>query len=340
MAAHFGLDISSSSIKLIQAEKTNQGYLLKAFGETMVALNLNSQIERDQMLAASAIKKLVADSKVTTKDVVIAMPESQVYSRVIELPPLNEKELESAIKYEAEQYIPVPLDQVQIQHAILKVPPKGAESAKMEILLIAAQQQAVERLEQVVMMAGLIPVALETELLAILRAISPQIDKSGLLIDIGQNATDLAVVLDGSLKQVYTIGSGGAALTRAVASTLSLQLPQAEQYKQTYGLDKTQLEGKVAAALLDPLEVVISQIKRSLAFVKQKYPEMSLRKAVITGGSALLPDMGTYLADKLGLEVLLGDPFYTFNRNKTFPEPLIRVSPRFATAVGLAIRGG
>ena len=340
MAAHFGLDISPSSIKLIQAEKTGQGYLLKAFGETVVALNLNSRIERDQMLAASAIKKLVVDSKVTTKDVVIAMPESQVYSRVIELPSLNEKELESAIKYEAEQYIPVPLDQVQIQHVILKVPPKGAESAKMEILLIAAQQQAIEHLEQVVVMAGLTPVALETELLAILRAVSPQIDKSGLLIDIGQNSTDLAVVLDGSLKQVYTIGSGGAALTRAVASTLSLQLPQAEQCKQTYGLDKTQLEGKVAAALFNPLEVVISQIKRSLSFVEQKYPKMSLRKAVITGGSALIPNMSAYLADKLGLEVLLGDPFYTFSRDKTFPEPLIRVSPRFATAVGLAIREG
>lgn len=338
MTVHFGLDISPSSIKLIQAEKSGQGFVLKAFGETVVSLNLNSGVERDLILAASAIKRLVADCRVTTKNVIIGLPESQVYSRVIELPPLNKHELANAIDFEAEQYIPVPLDQVQIQHAILKIPPKGSETAKMEVLLVAAQAKAVERLEAVISLANLVPLSLETELLAILRAVSSQLDDSGVLIDIGENSTDLAVVLEGTLKQVYTIGSGGAALTRAIAASLSLQLNQAEQYKRTYGLDKTQLEGRVASAILDPMAAIVNQIKRTLSFITQKYPDTPLRKAVITGGSALIPDMASYLADQLGLEVLLGDPFYNFIRGRNFPEELNRVSPRFATAVGLAIR--
>lgn len=334
----FGLDISPSSIKLIQAQKTASGHLLKAFGETTININLNSELERDQMLAAAAIKKLVEDSRVITRNVVIALPESQVYSRVIELPPLQEDELAKAMRFEAEQYVPIPLDQVQIQHTILKSPPKGSESAKMEVLLVAAQQKAIETLEKIVIVAGLTPVSLETELLAILRAISPQMDSTAVLIDLGQNSTDLAIVIDGVLKQVYTIASGGAALTRAIAANLSLNVLQAEQYKRTYGLDKTQLEGKVAEAILDPLEIIVNQIKNSLSFIKQKYPETALRKTVITGGTALLPDLSVYLADKLGLEVLLGDPFYAFIRDKNFPEPLVRNAPRFATAVGLAIR--
>ena len=338
MTAHFGLDLSPSSIKIIEAEKKGQEYSLKAFGEVPTPANLNSELEQDQAAIARTIKKLALDARVKTKNVVIALPESQVYSRVVELPVLSEKELAAAIKFEAEQYIPIPLDKVQIQHVLLKVPPKGAEAAKMEVLLVAAQTTAIERLTVLLELADLTPIALETELLAILRSTSSQLETSGILIDIGQNSTDLAIIFDGSLKQVHTIGSGGEALTRAIATNLSLQFSQAEQYKRVYGLDSSQLEGKVAQAILDPLGVIVSQIKRSLTFARQKYPNASPRKAIITGGSALMPNLSTYLANELNLEVLLGDPFYAFVRDKRFPEPLMQMAPRFATAVGLAMR--
>lgn len=338
MAAHFGLDLSPSSIKIIEAERTKQAYQLRAFGEAPTPANLASEIERDQALIAATIKKLAADARVSSRNVVVALSESNIYSRVVELPLLTEAELNNAIKFEAEQYVPIPLDEVQIEHVVLKVPPKGSETAKMEILLVAARKKAVEHLETIITLADLTPVALETELLADLRAVSFQLEGNGVLIDIGQNSTDVAVVLEGSLKQVSTIGSGGEALTRAIATSLSLQLPQAEQYKRAYGLDSSQLEGKVTAAILDPLGVIVSQIKRNLAFIHQKYPNLALRKAVLTGGSALMPNLSAYLADQLALEVLLGDPFYAFERNNNFPDPLAQVAPRFTTATGLAMR--
>ncbi len=254
------------------------------------------------------------------------------------MPPLNETELETAMKFEAEQYIPIPLDQVQIEQVILKIPPKGAESAKMEVLLVAAQKKAVERLEKIMGLAGLTPLALETELLAILRVIFYQLGDSGVIIDIGQSSTDVAVVLEGSLKQVNSINSGGETLTRAVATNLSLSLMQAEQYKRAYGLDETQLEGKVAQAILEPLKIIVTQIQRGLVFIHQRYPDSPLKKAILTGGSALMPGLSSYLAGELGIEVLLGDPFYAFVKTEHFPEPLIQVGARFTTAVGLAIR--
>ncbi|OGD62570.1 hypothetical protein A2160_06015 [Candidatus Beckwithbacteria bacterium RBG_13_42_9] len=338
MPALFGLDLSPSSIKIIEVEKTTQGYQLKAFGETPTPASLNSEIERDQILIAETIKKLASDARVSTKNVVVALPESQVFSRVLELPPLNETELETAMKFEAEQYIPIPLDQVQIEQVILKIPPKGAESAKMEVLLVAAQKKAVERLEKIMGLAGLTPLALETELLAILRVIFYQLGDSGVIIDIGQSSTDVAVVLEGSLKQVNSINSGGETLTRAVATNLSLSLMQAEQYKRAYGLDETQLEGKVAQAILEPLKIIVTQIQRGLVFIHQRYPDSPLKKAILTGGSALMPGLSSYLAGELGIEVLLGDPFYAFVKTEHFPEPLIQVGARFTTAVGLAIR--
>jgi len=338
MAAHFGLDLSPSSIKIIEATRSKQAFKLKAFGEAQTPANLASDIERDKALIAATIKKLASDARVSSKNVVVALSEANVYSRVVELPVLTETELNNAIKFEAEQYVPIPLEEVQIEHVVLKMPPKGSETAKMEILLVAAQKKAVERLEEIVTLADLTPVALETELLADLRAVSFQLEGNGVLIDIGQNSTDVAVALEGSLKQVSTIGSGGEALTRAIATSLSLQLPQAEQYKRAYGLDNSQLEGKVAVAILDPLGVIVSQIKRNLAFIHQKYPQLALRKAVLTGGSALMPNLSSYIADQLGLEVLLGDPFYAFDRNNHFPEPLAQVAPRFTTATGLAMR--
>lgn len=338
MAAHFGLDLSPSSIKVIEAEPAGKGYRLKAFGETPTPANLNSEVERDQVAVAEAIKKLAMDARVSTKNVVIALSESQVYSRVLELPPLSEGELANAIKFEAEQYVPIPLDQVQIEHVVLKVPPQGSENIKMEVLLVAVQKKAVERLERIINLAGLIPLALETEILAVLRAVSAQTEGAGVVIDIGRNSTDVAVLFDNSLKQVGAIGFGGEALTRSIATTLSLQLPQAEQYKRVYGLDSSQLEGKVASAMLETLEMIVTQVKRNLSFIRQKYPEAALRKVVLVGGTALMPELTVYLADQLGLEVSLGDPFYNFERDEHFPEPLAGVAPRFATAVGLAIR--
>lgn len=338
MPAHFGLDLSPSSIKLIEAQKKGDKFILEAFGEAPTPVNIHSSVVKDQALIVSSIKKLVSDARVSTKDVVVALPESYVYSQVIYVPPMPEEELVKALAFEAEQYVPIPLDKVQIEHLILRVPPQGLASAKMEVLLIAAQKEAIAQITSIITQAGLVPVILETEMLATVRSLSYQLGKEGVLIDMGQGSTDFIIMAEGIIKQVNSFETGGEALTRSLASALSLSFDQAERYKRTYGLDKNQLEGKVASAITDTLSMIIDQIKKSVDFFKQRNPGMNITRAVISGGTALMPGLTTFLAERLGLEILIGNPFLNFVQSKEFPQPLVRAASRFVTGVGLAIR--
>jgi len=336
--AHFGLDLSPFSIKLIEVRKKGKSFALKGFGETPTPADLWSQKTKDRNLIASNIKKLVADAQVSTKDVALALSESQVYAQVIDMPPMSEGELVKALEFEAEQYIPVPLEEVQLEYLILKTPSKGQTSERMEVLLVAASKEKIEQLTAIVTQAGLVPVVLETEMVAILRALSHQIGRDSVVIDMGQNSTDFAIISDGTIAQVNTFETGGEALTRSLAGFLSLSLEQAERYKRTYGLESSRLEGKIAKAITDPLSLIIDQIKKSIDFFKQRNPKVTLGKAVISGGTALMPDLPAFLARRLDMEIIVANPFSDFIRGDNFPKALWRAASRFSTSVGLAIR--
>ncbi len=171
MSAHLGLDIGSYSIKLAQVEKKGKEYQLIAYGETRTPANLDSEIETDQFSIAEVIKKLVLDCKTTTKTVVLSISEANVYSQAVELPYLSKNELASAINLEAEQYIPIPLEEIQLEYLTLRTPPKEAIESKMEVLLLGAKKRALERLVKIAEKAELIPTAAETETFALNRGL-------------------------------------------------------------------------------------------------------------------------------------------------------------------------
>jgi len=334
----FGLDIGSHSLKIIQCQKRGQYYFLTAWGECQTPIPTETTAARDKIVLAEVIKKLVKDSKITAKEVVVALPESQVYSRIIQLPQLTDAELASVIEFEAEQYIPVPLDQVQVEFLVLNKPPAGAPSAKMDVLLIAAQKKAINDLSYILELADLVPQVLETEMLAVSRVLTSYADTS-LLVNIGKNSTDLAIVKGKELKFVYSFPTGGQALTRVVSQQLGLDLAQAEEYKKAYGLDKNVLEGKVAQALLSAMDQITAQIQKTIQFYLQKNAALeNIVRVVLAGGTALMPGLAAYLTGKIGLETVLANPFAYFDKSQDFPKELLTGSARFATSVGLALR--
>lgn len=336
MPAHFGLDIGSYSIKLIQAKKEGTGFRLVTFGEVRTPADLNSEADKDKLAFIEAIKKLAEDCKVTTKKVALALSESEVYSQVIELPYLSETELASAINFEAEQYIPVPLEEVQLEYLVLKTPPKGAINEKMEVLLVGAKKKALEKIVEVIEKAGLTPITAETEILSLIRILPPDFAKIGLLLDLGFRSTDIAIVQDHNLRLVRTLNTGGEALTRAVATSLNMEFVQAEQYKVSYGIDESQLEGKVAKAIIPTFDVILEEIRRGLAFFSQREQDKKADLVILSGGGAEMPGLSSYLAKSLNLEVSIIDPFAKFIKDEEFPK--IVGAPRFSVAAGLAIR--
>src|SRR5438309_6740156 len=135
----FGLDIGQTMIKAVSLSQENDGYLLNAVLSTPTPTNgMLSESPLDQQEIATVIRKMIDDAKIETKEVNIALPENQVYTKVIEMPPLSDKELSSAIYWEAEQQIPVPLTNITLDYKVLQRPEKAEDKAPMKVLLVGA----------------------------------------------------------------------------------------------------------------------------------------------------------------------------------------------------------
>lgn len=333
----FGLDIGSYSIKAIQLGKVQDKYQLVALGSApSTPKGLASEAESDLTALAENIKKLHQEAKITTKNVASALPEDQVFTRVITLPKLSEEELTSALKWEAEQYVPIPLSEVTLAHQVIGETTQDTRQ-KTEVLLVAAPNRLIDKLLKVLKTAGLNPISLETEILAMSRSLVAPDSEATLLVDLGARATDIAIVEKGQVAFTRSISTAGEALTRAVAGALGLEAGQAEEYKKAYGVDPGKLEGKVSQAIEPILEVIVKEMEQAIQFYQQE-KEKTVKRIVLTGGTAILPEVVPLLVKKLTFETQIGDPF-----SRIVKDSLLAKIPKndllfYAVAVGLAMK--
>jgi len=333
----FGLDIGSYSIKAVQLRKIQDKYQLVALGSApSTPKGLASEAESDLTALAENIKKLHQEARVTTKNVISALPEDQVFTRVITLPKLSEEELTSALKWETEQYVPIPLSEVTLAHQVIGETTQDTRQ-KTEVLLVAAPNRLIDKLLKVLKTAGLNPVSLETEILAMSRSLVAPDSEATLLVDLGARATDIAIVEKGQVVFTRSISTAGEALTRAVAGALGLEAGQAEEYKKAYGVDPGKLEGKVSQAIEPILEVIVKEMEQAIQFYQQE-KEKTVKRIVLTGGTAILPEVITLLAKKLTFETQIGDPFSRVVEDSLLAKMPKNDLPFYAVAVGLAMK--
>lgn len=334
----FGLDIGSQNLKLAQVQKRGQTARLVAFGSSPApSRGLLSEAEGDLTTLASSVKKLYQEVKVGTKNVVAALPEDKVFTKIIKFPKLSEKELKAAINWEAEQYIPEPLSEVSLDYQVVGQVKDGV-SEKLEVFLVAAPKRLIEKTIKVLKMAGLNPVSLETEVLALSRSLIIPNSGSNMLVDFGARATDIAIVEGGQVVFTHSISTAGEALTRAVAAGLNLDPAQAEEYKKTYGIDPEKLEGKVKMAMSPVLDTVVSEMEKAVHFY-QTNKQKTISQVILAGGTSSLPEIMSHLAQKLNLEIRVGDPFVRLEKDSEILSKIpAGVAPFYATAIGLALK--
>lgn len=339
MTAYFGLDIGSSSIKVVQSTLTGaKTFTVDAVG---LAMNPAGSVDFGNSAVVSkltpAVKQLLSEAKIREKRVVVSVAESKVYSRILTMPAMSEAELSSAIKWEAEQFVPIPVSEVELDFSILEQQAAGTTDKKMLVYLVAAPKTYLQSMVDFVVGLGLEPIAVESEMVAVSRALTFGITPATtLIVHMGAMSSVLAIVDGSSLSFSYVIDSGGVSLTRALAQSLSLPLPQAEEYKRTYGLDPNQLEGKVRTGLLLILDTIVSEMRKAMEY------HLSSRKTyvnriVLSGGGAYLPEFGAYLSQIFGgLEVLVGDPFASAKASRGVTMP--REKAVYSVSVGLSQR--
>jgi type IV pilus assembly protein PilM len=195
----------------------------------------------------------------------------------------------------------------------------------------------IEKYVKVVQMAGLTPVAVETELIALARSLAP-VDKTVLLADLGGSSTNLAIVNHGLLSFSRSLPVAGDAFTRAVSQTLAITPQQAEEYKKTYGMASGQLEGKIKGALDSIVRLVADEIKKAVNYYLTEEKGEMPTSLVITGGSSGMPEMITALSKVIGMEVLVGNSFAHIQVEPALVQKLASFAPLYGVAIGLAMR--
>ncbi len=336
----FGLDIGTNSIKVawLNREKNVISYNASLSVPTP-AQGMQSESPFDHQEMAQTINKLVIDAKITTNNVNIALAENHAFTKVIEMPLLSDKELSSAIYWEAEQYIPVPLESVTLAWIKLRPFKSALSEERMQVLLVAAPKELIKRYQTILDLAGLTIVSIETEILSVIRGVIPANNApTSLVANVGAMSTTLGIVQNGIMVFNYSVPLGGVALTRAIASDFGLPITQAEEYKRVYGLSDKNFGGKVGRAIEPILSAFLTEVKKAITFYTEKYKsESPISQILLTGGGSSLPGLGVYFAQNLGFEAVLANPWKMLNIQGV-PQSIEAQGPEYAVAIGLALK--
>jgi len=333
----FGLDIGSDTIKVIQVirEKNN----LKLISAGMIkspGFDINTALEKDLFTIAEAIKRLKSEAKISGNMGIISVPEKDVFSHFIEVPKMKDNELEQVVPFEAENLIPRPLEEVNLDWEVIE----NKESLKMDkimIHIVAVSKFLIEKYIKIFSMAGIEIVDVESEMLAINRSLKYIYEKTCyFVLNIGSRSLDFSFLRDGNIYSIRSLPTSGESITRAISVSLGLDFAVAEEYKKTYGLTQ-QLEGKISAAIEPLLTNFIGELKKTIRFYQEKNKD-PIKLVVLTGGTSLLPGLTEYLTKTLGMEVQIADPLSIFPVSQGISDAYKKNSPLFTTALGLAMK--
>ncbi len=376
--AVLGLDLGAGGVKLVELEEAKGRSQLRTYAYSESLVETKENLIDNPAAAAETIKKMRERAKSKTGRVVAGLPIASVFSSIISVPQASGKELKEAIEWQAKKLIPLPLEEMVLDWKILtekktnqkKVgsdssrgliePPTirtiipGLKETKREgppelgkksirILLTAAAKELVRKYTEIGKMAGLELAALETEAFALVRSLIGKDPGRMMIIDCGLLRTSFVIVEGGLPVLTRTINLGGASITRAIAQTLSLALTEAEQMKRDiHRLVALGSEGRMPLLLTKILEPMVTEARYSMNLYRtqlgQAATDQFLEKIILTGGSSLLPYLTDYLGSQLNLRAFLGDPWARVLTHEELRPTLEEIGPRFAVAVGLAMR--
>ncbi len=337
----FGIDVGKNTVKVAYLELgAKLPKLKKLFSFATGSGSLTSEDAAQRADLSVRIKDAVAGVKLDTRKCVVALPEPVVFNRLLTFPALADEALNEAIHWNAKQFIPIPIDDVQMDW--IKVADLEVEGRKMmQLLLVAAPKKLINNSISILKDAEIEAIAIETEAIATARVIANAYPNVGsvLVLDIGSSGTDLSVVDNNNLIFSQSFGTGSESMTRAIASSFSLDGVQAEQYKIKFGLLKDQAEGKIFLSLDPVMQLIVAEVNKTINFFKNKYSQATPKKILLLGEGSNIPGIAEYLQTALGM----GTEVANLRNNIQIDSAMEAELPQgnlggFAVAIGLALK--
>jgi type IV pilus assembly protein PilM len=349
------IELGTDSIKVMKISETLPPKILKVGMVSTPYGTIKDGFITDPRGVGNVLSKLLHENQIRDKICVTAISGQQVIMRIIKLPPMSEEEVRQAISYQAEKYIPFPIDQVIVDVHILGETLEQ-DGKRISVLLVAAQKEPINSIIETLKCANLKPLAIEVEPFAIVTSIcesslfkTPEIFEDTILVlEVSASSTKISVLSNGILRFTRVIPIGGIQFTRAISSALNLNFEDAEKMKKEEGAafldgdtEKDFVATKQIVNILSPILASLSiEIQRSLAYYESKFRRARISKILLTGGSSLLRNFDKFITSEIGIEVVRVSPVENleFEEKNIQAEFLKEISPFLSVVTGLSFR--
>jgi type IV pilus assembly protein PilM len=336
-----GLDIGSKAIKLCEVFTTRKsGFLLNKFGMVNIPNGaIEDGIIKDSQTVSQAIRELFSAQKVREKNVAVSIGGYSVIVKKIQVQSMTDAELQETIQFEAEQYIPFDINDVNLDYQIIGESPLSAN--RLEVILVAAKKELVDEYVSLIELSGLRPCVIDVDAFAlqnIYEANYDNMDEVVALIDIGAGKTSLNIVRNSSSLFMRDVSLGCNQINHKISDKAACSLEDAETIKNTGKSDKI--------APREITEIVSSvigdwclEIRRAIDFFYSTYPDDQISKILLSGGGANITEFRHILASETSSKVEIINPFGKFSIDKRLDASFLeKVSAQAAISMGLAIR--
>jgi len=338
-----GLDIGSSAVKAVELKQAGKGWKVAAFAiQPVPPDSIVDGAIIDGAAVADAIRRIFDDKRFKTKEVAASLSGNAVIVKKINLPVMTEAELAESIYWEAEQYIPFDIQDVNIDYQILDAG-AGGEGGTMEVLLVAAKKEKIADYTGVISQAGRTPIIVDVDAFALQNAFEMNYglekEQVVVLLNFGASAININIITGDQSVFTRDISMGGNSYTEAVQKELNLPFESAEQLKRGQPVEGVNAED-VTPVLHAMTENVLLEIQKTFDFYKASATSDRIDRIVLSGGAARVDGFVAALQERFGTTVELFNPFQkiAWEPGKLGVEDAEGVSPAAAVAVGLALR--
>lgn len=337
-----GIDIGSSSIKIVELQKEAGDLKLLTYGFTenigeIVKDNWASEVKHSAIL----VNKMSEKAGAMSRTAIASLPTYSVFSSIINLTNIEKKDISSAINLEAKKVIPIPLEEMILDWKIINSNDEKIKKTQknIKVLLTGAPKNLVKKYIDIFSEAKINLLSLETEIFSLIRSLIGNDKSTIMIIEIGMSTTDISIVSNGISIMNRSIEAGGSMITRAISNSLNIGMERAEQFKYDLGMSEMKSANDVIPkTIIDAINPIINEVKHMINFY-QEQNNKNVEKIILSGGSSSLPNFTDYLSKLLNINVVVGNPWEKISYPIDLEPVLKEIGPRLAVAVGLAIRG-
>lgn len=343
-----GIDIGTSAIRAVELGKRGERFFLENYAEIKSEAFFAKSFRSFEKTALSlsleetalAIKAMLKEAEIKTKKCIFTIPDFATFFTTIELPPMSEKELEGAVKFEAKNYVPLPLSEVALDWKIVEKVLIGKEKIKYKVLLVAVPTELIHQYQTIADFSELELNFLEPEVFSLVKSLISEEEKRIVaIVDLGVQSTTCSIVENRNLKISHTFDISSAQFLDQVAKSLMVEEKVAEALMRKHGiLNSGKGSPNVKSVLLPLVNDLAKEIDRM--FSGFYYSEgKEIQKMILSGGCAFLPGLVEYFKNYFRIEVEIANPFSKIFYPPILEEKIKEMGPTFAIAVGAALEG-